>query len=169
MADFNICFPFVLPNEDFDPPRYAIVPDPIHGTDENAEALSGINSHWFPKEFASIAALPQNQRGPAVATFYEANFWNRWLAQLNSNRIAAMTLDASINQGAGWAVKFLQGASNAVVDGAWGPNTVARANATDLDQLVAGFIALRQSRYRQIGGPSLANWLARAAKVPKFA
>ena len=168
MANFQTCFSFVLPNEDTDPPRFEIVADPVHGVDPDAEALSGINSHFWPSQFRLIAALPQDQRGPAVATFYEANFWNRWFAGLNSNRIAAMTLDAAVNQGEGWAVRFLQGASNAVVDGAWGPNTLARANASNLDDQVAKFIALRQSRYRQVGGPSLAGWLLRAAKIPKF-
>ena len=168
MAEFSICFPFVLPNEDFDPPRYEIVSDPVPNRDPNAKAIAGINSHYWPADFARIAAIPQDQRGPAVAAFYEANFWNRWLASLISNRIAAMALDSGVNQGAGWAVRFLQGASGCTVDGAWGPNTIASANAANLDYQVQRFIELRQARYREVGGPSLENWLARAAKVPQF-
>ena len=169
MALFEVCFPFVLPNEDFDPPRFEIVPDPVHGIDPNAEAISGINSHYWPKDFARIAAIPQTERGPAVSAFYETNFWNSWFSELVSNRIAAMTLDASVNQGEGWAVRFLQGASGSVVDGLWGPKTIASANAANLDYQVGRFVQLREARYRQVGGVSLPDWLARAAKVPQFA
>lgn len=168
MSSFDICFSFVLPNEDFDPPRYEIVADPVHGVDPSAKAISGINSHFWAADFAVIAAIPQPQRGPAVAAFYQKNFWGHWLGSLISNRIAAMTLDASVNQGAGWAVRFLQGASGATVDGAWGPDTVASANAANLDYQVGRFIELREDRYREVGGPSLPGWLARAAKIPNF-
>ena len=167
MSDFPTCFSFVLPNEEYTPPRYQPIPDPTQH-DPGAQALAGINSAFWPDDFARIVALPQNERGPAVAGFYQANFWNRWLQQLTYNRIAAMALDASINQGAGWAVRFLQSASGSTVDGAWGPNTVAAVNATPLEIVVPEFIAAREARYRQIGGPSLPQWLARAAKIPAF-
>ena len=168
MANFDLCFSFVLPNEDFDPPRFEIVPDPVHGIDPSAEAISGVNSHFWPRSFARIAAVPQSERGPAVAAFYQKNFWNHWLEAIISNRIAAMALDAGVNQGQGWEVRFLQSGAGCAVDGLWGPATLSAVNAADLDSLVSGFIAAREARYRQVGGPSLPGWLARAEKVPNF-
>jgi uncharacterized protein YdbL (DUF1318 family) len=167
MADFATCYSFLLPNEDETPPQYEIVADPTEA-DPNAQAISGINSHFWPADFAAIASLPQSERGPAVASFYQRRYWNQWLAGLISNRIAAMTLDASVNQGAGWGARFLQGACGATVDGALGPATVAAANMANLDSAIQQFIALREARYRQVGGPSLNGWLVRAAKIPLF-
>lgn len=167
MANFELCFNFVLPNEDYDPPQYKAVPDPTSG-DPDAQAIAGINSHYWAADYAAIAALPQDARAVSVANFYRVNFWNKWLEQLASNRLAAMTLDAAVNQGAGWATKFLQGATGSEVDGHWGPNTISAANTANLDDAVNQFIALRKARYVEVGGPSLPQWLARAAKIPSF-
>jgi lysozyme family protein len=168
MADFNLCYSFLLPNEDYTPPRYQTGPDPTRD-DPGAQAISGINSASWPADFALINAIqPPNIRAQAVANFYHVRFWNQWFQQLTSNRIAAMTLDASVNQGASWGVKFLQSACGAEMDGIWGPNTVTTANMADPAVMVPRFIAAREQRYRQIGGPSLPEWLARAAKVPTF-
>lgn len=167
MAQFPLCFSFVLPNEDETPPQYKAVPDPTK-SDPDAQAISGINSAFWPNDFALIEAIPQANRGAAVSQFYELHFWNHWLDQMVSNRIAAMAMDSGVNQGQGWAVRFLQGACGASVDGLWGPATIASVNAANLDDAVIQFIALRQARYRQVGGPSLNAWLARAAKIPAF-
>lgn len=168
MANFELCFgSFVIFNEDYNPPQYKEIADPTK-TDPNAHAICGINSHFWPNEYAQIASLPQDSRAVSVANFYRVNFWNKWLEQLESNRLAAMTLDAAVNQGARWAVRFLQGATGATVDGMWGPGTVASANATDVADAVSGFIARREERYRAIGGPSLPQWLVRTAKIPSF-
>ena len=79
-----------------------------------------------------------------------------------------MTLDAAVNQGAGWATKFLHGATGSDSYGHWGPNTISAANTANLDDAVNQFIALRKARYVEVGGPSLPQWLARAAKIPSF-
>ncbi len=167
MANFDLCFSFLLPNEDYDPPRYEAEPDPTQA-DPDAKAIAGINSHFWYADYSYIESLPQNARGPAVANFYRINFWNEWLEQMVSNRLAAMALDASVNQGAGWAVRFLQGATGSEVDGKWGPATIAAVNAANVDDAVIQFIALRQKRYEDIGGPSVEAWKARAAKIPSF-
>lgn len=169
MADFQTCFSFVLPNEDYTPPRYEPVADPVLPMHPDAQALAGINSAFWPEDFARIVALPKADRGPAVANFYRFNFWNRWFDQMASNRLAAMTLDSAVNNGAGWAVRFLQTAVGSAADGLWGTNTLAKANSVDVDEAVQKFIAAREARYRSVGGPSLPQWLARASKVPEFA
>ena len=109
MADFNYCINFVLDNEDRTR-ACAVVPDPPPGS----FALSGINSHYWPDDFARISALPQSERLPAVIDFYRVNFWNDWLEQMVSDDLTARVLDSRVNQGAGTATRLLQQAVNAI-------------------------------------------------------
>ena len=68
MADFLISYEWMLNNEDA-AHSYAVVPDAPPG----AHAISGINSSAFPSQFETIAALPQNQRGPPYKTSTKRN------------------------------------------------------------------------------------------------
>jgi lysozyme family protein len=170
LADFQIALVWML---DFEDPHrlYATVPD------KGGYAISGINSAAFPQQFAAINAMTHADRIPAVAAFYQKNFWNQWLAQLESDEIAKRVFDASVNMGAETAVKLLQFAmlnagssfqSQLKVDGIWGPITVAAANAWSDDTLVAPFQEARVNHYRDIvaANPAdaiyLAPWTARA-------
>ena len=168
VADFATCYDFVLANEDYTPPRYATVPDPTR-SDPLALAISGINSAEFPEQFEVIfAAATPVERAPLVADFYRKTYFTAELAQL-SNPVAMRLMDAEVNEGAGAGVKLLQKACLALgatleVDGALGPLTIAAANACDQDALVAAFKAARVAAYEAIGGPDLAEWIARANK-----
>lgn len=154
MADFATCYAFVLPNEDFTPPRYETVPDPTKA-DPGALAISGINSAAFPKEFEDIFAIPVNQRASVVEAFYQAKFWNSRIAQLE-NAIAMRVIDAEVNHGDGTGVKLLQRACNVLsklpmltIDGLLGPLTVARANSENQVSLVLTFRDGRVSFLRE--------------------
>ena len=183
MASFDLAYSFLLPDEDTTPPTYQIVHDPVPKrpnpnndpaiTADNllraaAQAISGINSYYWPKWYAAIAAVAPPQRAEPVKSFYRTNYWTHWLQSLNSSRIAAMVLDASVNQGAGWGCKLLQRACGAEDDGQFGSATVAAANSADLNDMVRQFVVAREERYREIGGASLASWLIRASKIPDF-
>lgn len=177
MADFQIALVWML---DFEDPQraYATVPD------KGGYAISGINSAAFPADFAAINAMTHADRIPAVAAFYQKNFWNQWLGKLESDEIAKRVFDASVNMGAVTAVKVLQQAVNTfedaaetalnspalplvVVDGAFGPNTVAAVNDFG-DKLVSPFQQARLAHYQAIvaANPSdaiyLPAWTARA-------
>ena len=190
MATFEYCFAFVLSNEDYTPPQYEDEPDApgswaeINGirTWNGARAISGINSHAWPAQYAKVLAVQQDQRGPAVASFYQENFWSQWLAALTSNPVAAVTMDAEVNEGEGIGARLLQQAvndSNATgghvinEDGQIGPATVNAANACDATVLLAAFVSARQERYRALADSNpadqayLSNWLARASKIPQ--
>ena len=172
MADLTTCYLWMLENED-PTHAYAVVPDAPPG----AHAISGINSAAFPSQFEAIEALPQNQRGPAVWSFYVDQFWNSWFAQLVSDEVAKRVYDASVNMGPGTAVYLLQQAVNdsspATVlneDSQWGPKTVGAANACDPVALVAAFKSARVFHYECIvkANPQeekyLAAWITRAEK-----
>jgi lysozyme family protein len=80
-----------------------------------------------------------------------------------------------VNAGPGIAVRLLQQAINnlggaLVVDGAWGPATVAAANACDQTALVGAYRIVRQAYYQAVvdhnpaSGPYLPGWEARATE-----
>jgi lysozyme family protein len=170
VASFDSSFDFMMRNEDGPPPfRYKVVPDP------GGNAISGVNSKSFPRDYLFISSIPQEQRGPAVEAFYRQQFWSKWLDQLNSDAVAGRVFDASVNMGKGTAVRLLQQAvaecGHVVsVDGGWGPNTVAAANACDEACLTAAFKAERVQHYQDIADNDpekvvyLKGWLTRAEK-----
>jgi hypothetical protein len=189
MADFDYCFKFVLSNEDTTPPRYEDEPDApgayavVNGVRRwnGARAISGINSHYWPAEYSAILAVQQDLRGPAVAGFYGKYFWPLELAQITANAVAAVTMDAQVNEGPGIGARLLQEAVNDCnpsgghalnEDGGLGPDTVKEANLCDPARLLAAFMDARQARYRTLvdrnpaDAPYLAGWLARASKSP---
>jgi lysozyme family protein len=173
MADFNIAFPWTMQFED---PRMdcAQVPDAAPaGVPGPCYAISGINSGAWPDDFATIAALAQDSRSPAVQAFYQAHFWNTWFDQLNTDDVAKRVFDFGVNAGSGTSVKTLQRAVNSLggnltVDGRWGPNTLAASNAADPVALQQAFIAARVAYYQAIVARNPANaiylkgWLTRA-------
>ena len=143
MSSFQIAYSWMMDNEDAGR-KYATVPD------TGGMAISGINSAAYPSQFAAIKALPQAMRATAVASFYQDEFWNQWYAQLVSDEVAKRVFDAAVNMGPGTACKLLQEVIGAEVDGAWGPNTVAKANACDPDSLVTAFKQQRLGHYEAI-------------------
>jgi lysozyme family protein len=170
MANWQTAFDWMMNNEDA-LRAYAIV------NDVGGQAISGINSAAFPKQFATIAAMPQAARAPAVQTFYKWNFWNQWYAQLASDDVAKRVFDAAVNMGPGTAVKLLQKAVNLlwnglalVEDGVWGPATISAVNEDSSAKVVSAFQQVRCDHYRAIvaadqsKAPYLAAWLARAEK-----
>ena len=165
MANFEVCYEWMMDNEDAGRNYEKVSDDP-----PGAFAISGINSAKFPTQFARIDALPQSQRAAAVHTFYEATFWNRWYAQLIADEVAKRVYDAAVNMGPATAARLLQQAAGAEQDGAWGPLTVAAANGHDPDALVTAFKTARVNHYKAIVDANplrqgmLKAWLARAMK-----
>ena len=172
MADFITAFNFMIDSED-SLREYADVPD------AGGRAISGINSNSFPAEYESIKSIPQSDRGPYVEQFYRDHFWNHWLDQIASDKVAERVFDMAVNGGAGTSVKLLQTALNVVrfpsggyvtPDGIWGPRTVSACNQAEEDALVGAFRQQRAQHYRNIvaKNPSkeiyLSAWLARSNK-----
>ena len=176
MSNFDIDFQFMIDNEDRTQ-AHACNPDACpSGCSGPCYAISGINSGAYPTQFAAIAATPQAQRGPAVESFYQKEFFNQYEAQL-SDPVEERILDAKVNNGPVTGCKFLQEAINSVtgsgtvtVDGQWGPATVAAANACDQNALVSAIQATRKAYYLAIvaahpeDSKYETGWLARAGE-----
>ena len=182
MANWNVAFSWLMQDEDATN-LHATVPDSCpSGCAGPCWAISGINSGAWPLQFAKINALPQDQRGPEVETFYQAAFWNQWYAQLTSDEVAKRVFDMAVNGGEGTAVKLLQEAVNdaigipvspiklLIVDGQLGQDTVQAANFCDVDGIVSRFQQTRCAYYEAIVAKNPADaryldgWLARARK-----
>lgn len=183
MANFDVAFNWMMDNED-QPRSYALVPDPVPvrpsdsadvaAAKRAAYAVSGINSFWHTNQYMAISRLPQEQRGPAVESAYQTDFWNQWMAGCDSDEVVKRVLDCEVNNGPGTGVKLLQESINAItgidmtVDGAWGPNTMAATNNCNEAMLVSQFkrqrAALYQGIYKEDPSVPIKAWLARAAK-----
>jgi hypothetical protein len=175
VADFLTAFQWMMQWED-SRLECAVVPDSTPaGATPPCYAISGINSGSFPLDYEAIAALPQGSRLSAVRQFYQNQFWNNWFDQMISDDVAKRVFDFAVNGGPGTAVKTLQRAVNALggtltVDGGWGPNTLAAANAADQAALQQAFINARVAYYQQIAANNsseaqyLGVWTARAQK-----
>jgi lysozyme family protein len=169
-ADFQTCYEWVLPHEAGNPPNYNVT------NDNKGQVCAGINSLAFPADFAAIAALPIDERPTAVAGFYRRTYWNQFIAQLNSNAVAAYAMDAEVNEGQRIGCEIVQEAVNSQrgetwleVDGEWGPITISEVNDCDPTDLLPALKTCRDAAYQKIGGPNLLAWLARAALIPPFA
>ena len=100
---------------------------------------------------------------------YEKDYWTpiRGL-EIADQGVANKVLDMAVNMGVGTAVRILQGAVGAVVDGVVGPLTIGRTNAHDPALLLLELRAQSAVRYAQIAisNPGaqkfLVGWLRRA-------
>ena len=178
MANWNVCFDWLLDNEDL-LRAYATVKDSCpKGIKGPCFAISGVNSGAWPAWFAAIDSAPYKEdRARMVERFYQKNFWNQWFDQITSDEVAKRVFDMAVNGGAGTSTRLLQQAVNSfhvgnplVVDGGWGPKTVNAANLCNPLTLVAAFQNQREDHYRAIvvANPAdakyLAGWLARARR-----
>jgi lysozyme family protein len=138
--------------------------------------IAGINSKSFPAQYASIASVPQERRGPFIDDFYRLTLWlPMLLGALDSQDLANRVIDMETNAGEPQAAPELQRAINSLrfgaaltVDGVVGPLTIAAANKQDQIALLNAFRAQRVAFYNQVVAahpndePYLQRWLARA-------
>ncbi|HEY1985981.1 MAG TPA: putative peptidoglycan-binding domain-containing protein [Terracidiphilus sp.] len=179
MADWNTAYNWMMDNEDTARACRQVPDAPPAGFTGACYAISGINSGAWPTQFATIAALPQADRGASVQQFYRDQFWNNWYAQVASDDLCKRVFDFAVNGGTNPAVRCLQQAVNSLPsngtapiaeDGGWGPATLAAVNDADPDALVSAFNAKRVAHYQAIvadkpgDAPYLAVWTARAQK-----
>jgi lysozyme family protein len=177
MADWNTAYKWMMDNEDAACACAQVADACPRGVAGPCFAISGINSGAWPVEFAAIAAADQASREPLVRQFYENHFWNSWYAQLNSDELSKRVFDFAVNAGSDKSARCLQQAVNSftlndplVVDGEWGPKTLAAANACNPATLVAAFQQQRVAYYQAIAAASpdkaiyLNAWIARARK-----
>ena len=103
-----------------------------------------------------------------VVQLYRNFFWtqNR-LSEVRDQALANKIFDLAVNMGSHEAVKLLQSAVGAEVDGIAGKETIAAVNAADPVAALKHFQELAEARYREIAAhdpnhsSDLVGWLRR--------
>lgn len=123
------------------------------------------------------AVTPQEVRdmrlGEAVS-IYERNYWQGANChKIKSPQLALCLFDAAVNHGPRQAIRFLQEACGAVVDGIWGTETETKANTVDQEQALVKYIQIRANFFRRLAGRDasqqkfLRGWLIRCRAVAR--
>ncbi len=167
MADFGAAYDWAM---QFEQPHADYAPHPDrcpNGCAGPCFALAGINSAIWPITFARISSAPEDERPAMVEEFYAQNYWNHWLAALQSQALVNSVVDMAVNAGMGTAVRLLQTVVSATPDGIIGPATVAAVNLAlthSEKRVVIDYANARLSYYDGIdGSPAEHNaWRHRA-------
>lgn len=116
--------------------------------------------------------IPNLTREEAVE-IYKRDFWDRVRADDLPPGVDFMAFDAAIHHGTGRSASWLQELTGATVDGAIGPNTLAKVQEHGRpDELMRAFSARRLDFVRRIGpsNPEFFNgWVNRLDKIGQFA
>ncbi|WP_333795222.1 TIGR02594 family protein [Hyphomicrobium sp.] len=102
-----------------------------------------------------------------VRAIYRRRYWERAQCGELAPALALMHFDTAVNQGFGTAIRFLQEAVGAGVDGEIGPETRAAIARADVVQILEAYAEIRRRRYRAL--PHFwrfgRGWLARVTKT----
>lgn len=85
-----------------------------------------------------------------VATIYHALYWQGAACPLLPAPLAAFHFDCAVNQGVSRAVRFLQQAAGAGVDGEIGPETLGKVWAEEPLRLISHYKARRLAHYQSL-------------------
>jgi len=98
-----------------------------------------------------------------VQLIYKKGYWDRIMADQMPDGLDFATFDWAVNSGPGRAAKNLQSLVGATEDGAIGPRTMARINATDPVTLIQALAKRREEYYRSLKtfGTFGRGWLRR--------
>jgi lysozyme family protein len=116
---------------------------------------------------AQTADIHELGREQAIA-FYQRMFWDRYnLALIEEQAVANKVLDLAVNCGPGTAIRILQRAIGAPVDGVLGPKTAAAANQRTPELVLQGIRTAGAQYYQELVDRRpewkncLPGWLAR--------
>jgi len=139
--------------------------------DPGGETKYGISKRSYPT--LDIANLTIEQ---ATAIYYR-DFWSPYpYDQINYVQLACKIFDTCVNLGQSRGIKLLQrclavnGAPGIIVDGGFGPGTLAAINNVDGPTLIAAYRGAQAAYYKAVvaATPSdlqfLNGWLSRAAQ-----
>ena len=102
-----------------------------------------------------------------VQVIYESGYWLPPRCDRLPTRLDLVQLDTAVNMGVGRAVRFLQKAVGAAVDGKFGSNTLQAVEARDADVTIAAYCGEREAYYRRLAAQNpkmavfLKGWLNR--------
>lgn len=105
--------------------------------DPGGETKYGISKRAYPNE--DIANLTMER----ACELYRKDYWDLVKADQLPPKVRFAVFDAAVNSGVAQAVKWLQRAAGAQVDGVLGPRTLQKVAEVDPLSLAVQFLALR--------------------------
>lgn len=81
---------------------------------------------------------------------YEEGYWQPAKCEVLRKPLYLVQFDTSVNMGVGRAIRMLQGAVGANVDGKFGQQTEAAAKTKDLGQALKAYCDAREAYYRRL-------------------
>ena len=107
-----------------------------------------INHHIVPKPQTSPLQALKTIKKDEVTTIYYELFWRRAHCQELPASLALMHFDAAVNHGVTRAIKFLQAAIAAEIDGEWGPETKTKSQTAPLQRTLDAYQEVRENHYK---------------------
>ena len=129
--------------------------------DSGGETKYGITQADMPG--ADIAMLSVIE----ATDYYREHYWKPLYSQIGSQMVAGKLFDLGVLFGIGTVVKVIQSLLPVVVDGVFGPQTLAEVNAADAGPLLSHFKSAMQAHAHDVvmrnpkDGVFLQGWLNR--------
>lgn len=154
MGSFERALSIVLEHEGGD----KFTDDPLDG---GGATRFGISQVAHP----TVNMLTLTREG--AAEIYKQEYWGRLHCAELPAPVALMLFDSGVNQGCKPAVRFLQKATGAVVDGDMGPRTIAAVYKHPVSRIIRKFSEERIAHYLALGSFRTfgRGWLNRALDV----
>ena len=105
--------------------------------DPGGETKYGISKRAYPEEDILNLSIER------ASELYKRDYWDRVHADKLPPKLRFAMFDSAINSGVAQAVKWLQAAAGAQVDGVLGPRTLQRVSEADPLPLTVKFLTLR--------------------------
>lgn len=130
-----------------------------HKEDRGGPTYKGITLNTFQKAVREgliekgstneLSALKHLTKAE-IEKIYDQLYWQQAGCQYFHLSIAIALFDAAVNHGPSRAVKLLQTAIEAEIDGEVGPETIQKARENSVNQTLNNFIAVRRSFYKKL-------------------
>ena len=161
-GNFQPCLDIVLQEEG------GFVNDPRDpgGATNYGVTLSALQ-HWVGQSRVVLVQDVRDLTPTTVAPIYQAGFWQPVRGDLLPLGVDLATFDFGVNSGPGTAIRALQQAVGASVDGLIGPNTLIAVGKVPPATLIGEISAARETLLRGLSNFSTfgGGWMARVEKI----
>lgn len=147
-----------------------------HPADPGGATNKGVTQKVYDKWRTDNGKAAQSVRlleDDEMRAIYEGSYWTPAACPMLSQPLDLLQFDTAVNMGTGRAVRFLQTATGAHVDGAFGPGTQQCVANCDTGQTLVAYCDAREAFYRLLVtdkpemGVFLKGWMNRLNALRK--